>query len=89
MPRANTSQLGLIRLGTAQLGIVEPNVSGGISGTAALTAAAATLTASGTIVNAYTGTSAVTAAAATVAATGTVVNPAAGFGSNFQLLGIG
>jgi hypothetical protein len=60
-----------------------------VTGTSAVTAPAATLTASGTIVNAYTGTSAVTAAAATMAATGTVVNPAAGFGSNFQLLGIG
>lgn len=58
------------------------------SGTSNVTAPAATLTSSGTVVNAYTGTSAVTAAAATVAATGTVVNPS-GFGSNFQLLGIG
>lgn len=59
------------------------------TGTSAVTAPAATLTASGTVVNAYTGTSAVTAAAATLSATGTVVNPAAGFGSNLQLLGIG
>lgn len=64
-------------------------VSSNVSGTSVVTAPAPTLTASGTIVNAYTGTSAVTAAAATMAATGTVVNPAAGFGSNFQLLGIG
>lgn len=66
-----------------------PTSVSGISGTSAVIAPAATLTASGTVVNAYTGTSAVTAAAATMAATGTVVNPAAGFGSNFQLLGIG
>lgn len=86
MPRANTSQLGLIRLGTAQLGMVEPNASGGISGTAALTAAAATLAASGTVTHAYTGTSTVTAAAATLAASGTVINPASG---GLLLLGIG
>lgn len=90
MPIANTSQLGLIRLGTSQLGVVEPNVaSDDRTGTSAVTAPAATLTASGTATHAYTGTSAVTAAAATMSATGTVVNPATGFGSNLQLLGIG
>lgn len=62
---------------------------GAISGTSSLTAPAATLAASGTVTHAYTGTSALTAAAATLSATGTVVSPAAGFGSNFQLLGIG
>jgi hypothetical protein len=62
--------------------------AGPISGTSALIAPAATLTASGTIVNAYTGTSAVTAAAATMAATGTVVNPATNTG-RLMLLGIG
>lgn len=86
MPRANTSQLGLIRLGTAQLGMVEPNTSGGIDGSASLTAAAATLAASGTVTHAYTGTSALTAAAATISASGTVTNPASG---GLLLLGIG
>jgi hypothetical protein len=64
------------------------SIAGPISGTSAVTAPAATLTASGTIVNAYTGTSAVTAAAATMAATGTVVNPATNTG-RLMLLGIG
>jgi hypothetical protein len=89
MPIANTSQLGLARLGQLQLGVVEPNAaSNDRTGTSAVTAPAATLTASGTIVNAYTGTSAVTAAAATMAATGTVVNPATNTG-RLMLLGIG
>lgn len=87
MPIANTSQLGLIRLGTAQLGVVEPNVaSDDRTGTSAVTAPAATLSASGTVTNAYTGTSAVTAAAATLTASGTVINPASG---GLLLLGIG
>ena len=89
MAIANTSQLGLIRLGTAQLGAVEPNsASGVITGTSALTSAAATLSCSGAIVNAYTGTSSLTAAAATIAATGTIPS-VANNNSNFMLLGIG
>ena len=87
MPAANTSQLGLARLGQLQLGVVEPNVAAGsFTGTSAVTAPAATLTASGTIVNAYTGTSAVTAAAATLTASGTFISPATG---RLMLLGIG
>ena len=45
-----------------------------ITGTSALNAAAATLSSSGTITNAYTGTSALSAAPATIAATGNIVN---------------
>ena len=89
MPAANTSQLGLARLGQLQLGVVEPNGSAGsFTGTSAVTAAAATLTSSGTVTNAYAGTSAVTAAAATMAATATSSAAAANTG-RLMLLGIG
>ena len=56
------------------------------TGTSSLTAAAATLAASGTVTHAYTGTSTLTAAAATISASGTVTNPASG---GLLLLGIG
>ena len=88
MPAANTSQLGLARLGQLQLGVVEPSgaPTNDRTGTSAVTAPAATLSASGTIVNAYSGTSAVTAAAATLTASGTFISPATG---RLMLLGIG
>lgn len=47
MPDPNTSQLGLIQLGEAQLGNVEP--SGGPGNSSFVTAAAATLASTGTV----------------------------------------
>jgi hypothetical protein len=49
-----------------------------ITGTSAVTAAAATLAASGTLVNVYSGTSALSAAPATLAASGSIVNAYSG-----------
>ena len=56
-----------------------------ITGTSALTAAPAVITASGAIVNAYTGSSALTAAAATLSASGPITSVNR---SKFLLLGI-
>ena len=70
MSIANSSQLGLIYLGQAQLGIVEPNSGGAVTGTAAFSANAATLSATGAV--ALIGTATLVAVAATLAATGSV-----------------
>lgn len=65
-----------------------PTVSNDRTGTSDVTAAPATIAASGTIVNAYTGSSAVAAAAATMAASGTITGAAAR-NSHLMLLGVG